>query len=244
MNFIALFGKKAYNKIAVELLIKLKATAKNKQVVLKGASIMKKSLAALVMTLVAVSTIATATPQTEFHKGEFQIDLGAWNPTGNLADSHSYSHKWNFAGGLTYGLAEKLGLQYNFWEGKVKSDSAGYSDANGREHELNLLYSLNPKVAVYTGYTRLHPLGVTSNNVAQVGVVVKTPIVKNLDLYGRGALGTKNTSVWEAGVGYGFTKDFDLSVGYRHVNTKQYDEHSATYKGVVTMLSYRFGNQK
>jgi hypothetical protein len=37
---------------------------------------MKKSLAALVVALVAASAVATATPQTEFNKGEFQLGPG------------------------------------------------------------------------------------------------------------------------------------------------------------------------
>jgi OOP family OmpA-OmpF porin len=212
---------------------------------------MKKSLAALVVALVAASAVATATPQTEFNKGEFQLDLGAWDPVADMASQLDSNHKWNFAGGLTYGLADKLGLQYQYWGIKSGVNTTGYSDISGQQQEINLLYSLAPKVAVYGGYNRINPsidfYGAShgsANNVAQLGLIGKTAIAKNLDVYAKGALGTKNTSLWEAGLGYSFTKDLDLSVGYRHLNTKHNDEHSATYKGIVTMLSYRFGGHK
>ena len=215
---------------------------------------MKKSLAALVVALVAASAVATATPQTEFNKGEFQLDLGAWNPGASISNDAYFGHSWNFAGGLTYGLADKLGLQYQYWGLKSKSENSdAYSDLTGQQQEINLLYSLAPKVAAYVGYNRLHAeidanpefsSTEKTNNVAQLGLVAKTAIAKNLDVYAKGAVGTKHTSLWEAGLGYSFTKDLDLSVGYRHVNTENIDEHSATAKGIVTMLSYRFGGHK
>lgn len=214
---------------------------------------MKKSIAALVIALVAASAVASATPQTEFNKGEFQLDLGAWNPVADMDNTVTHSHSWNFAGGLTYGLADRLALQYQYWGIKSKSDNPSiYSDVTGQQQEINLLYSLAPKIAVYGGYNRINPsidfyhLGShgSANNVAQLGLIAKTALAKNLDIYAKGALGTKHTSLWEAGLGYSFTKDLDLSVGYRHLNTEHNDDHSATYKGIVTMLSYRFGGHK
>jgi hypothetical protein len=35
-----------------------------------------------------------------------------------------FGHSWNFAGGLTYGLADKLGLQYQYWGLKSKSENS------------------------------------------------------------------------------------------------------------------------
>lgn len=147
---------------------------------------MKKSLAALVVALVAASAVATATPQTEFNKGEFQRDLGAWNPGASISNDADFGHSWNFAGGLTYGLADKLGLQYQYWGLKSKSENSdAYSDLTGQQQEINLLYSLAPKVAAYVGYNRLHaeidanPLFSSTektNNVAQLGLDRKSVV--------------------------------------------------------------------
>jgi OOP family OmpA-OmpF porin len=216
---------------------------------------MKKSLAALVVALVAASAVASATPQTEFNQGEFQIDLGAVNTGADVSNDATFGHSWNFAGGLTYGLANKVGLQYNYWGLKSKSDNTdAYSDLKGQDQEINILYSVAPKVAAFAGYNRIHAsidgYGINdgtdefTNNVAQLGLVAKTEIAKNLDIYARGAVGTKHTSLWDAGLGYSFTKDMDLSVGYRHLNTELTDDHSATFKGMYAMLSYRFGGHK
>jgi OOP family OmpA-OmpF porin len=213
----------------------------------------KKSLAALVVALVAASAVATATPQTQFNQGQFQIDLGAWNPGASVSSDTNFKHNWNFAGGLTYGLTDRLGLQYQYWGLRSNTeDSSFVSDISGQQQEVNLIYSLSPKIAAYAGYNRIHynadiiggPTFDKVNNVAQLGLVAKTAIAKNLDIYAKGALGTQNTSLWEAGLGYSFTPDLDLSAGYRHLNTKNYDEHSATFKGMVAMLSYRFGGHK
>lgn len=218
---------------------------------------MKKKLDVLLVTLLSACAVATATPQTQFNKNELQLDLGAWNPMANISKGTGFSHTWDFAGGLTYGLSDKLGLQYQYWG--LKSDSRDYSDhtdMSGQQHEVNLLYSVSPKLAAYAGYSHINfskddvdgtNHSNDTNNIAQIGLIAKTPIAKNLDVYAKGALGTCQTSLWEAGLGYSFTKDLDLSVSYRHLNTDRPSSHrdySGTFQGAVVMLSYRFGAPK
>lgn len=61
------------------------------------------------------ATVAFATPQTQWEQGQWQIDAGAWNPKMAFDASHwmaglsSYSNgtKWNFQGGVQYGLTDK-----------------------------------------------------------------------------------------------------------------------------------------
>ena len=217
---------------------------------------MKRKLAALLVALLSVSAVATATPQTQFNKGELQVDLGAWDYQANISRGTGFFHTWDFAGGLTYGLSDKLALQYQYWGLKNKTyDATDHTDLSGQQHEVNLLYSITPKIAAYVGYSRIHfakddvdgPRNSSdTQNVAQLGVIAKTPIAKNLDIYAKGAVGTCQTSLWEAGLGYSFTPDLDLSLGYRHLNTDRNTNQrsSATFQGVVAMLSYRFGGPK
>jgi OOP family OmpA-OmpF porin len=80
-----------------------------------------------------------------------------------------------------------------------------------------------------------------TNNVAQLGLVAKAPIAGNLDIYGKAAVGTQKTAMWEAGLGYAITKDLDINAGYRYLNTKLTDDNNITYKGFIAGLSYRFG---
>ena len=119
-----------------------------------------------------------------------------------------------------------------------------------------MLYSLNKNVAVYGGLNRIQASlnysgGEESgsydqtNNVAQLGVILKAPITDNFGMYAKGAVGTKKTTVWEAGLDYNATKDLDINLGYRNVNTEVNvsgaDDHNITFKGFITGISYRFG---
>ena len=70
---------------------------------------MKKSLTVLLVALLSAGAVATATPQTQFNRGEFQIDLGAWSPMANISRGTGFSHSWDFAGGLT-----------EYYDGKVQ----------------------------------------------------------------------------------------------------------------------------
>lgn len=222
---------------------------------------MKKKVLALVAAAACVSSFAFATPQTQFEQGQWQIDLGAWNPKAEVDSSNwgansgdvSSDSKWNFQGGLSYAFTDKLALQYNYYGLKTEGnhETAGYK-TDGDEHEVNLVYGLNKNFAVFAGWNRINnDLGFWSdtNNVAQIGLIAKAQLAKNFDIYAKGALGTKSTSMWEAGLGYSITPDLDISAGYRYLNTKLADkgeiglkdDANISYKGFIAGLSYRFG---
>ena len=193
----------------------------------------KKLLALLAVAAVGVS-VAGATPQTQFNKGEFQVDLGAASVEAKM-DGGKDAHKWNFDGGLTYGWSDKTAIQY------------GYHGLNTKHldtdmHELNLVRSLNKNVAVYGGYARIHnhDAGGT-NNIAQAGVIGKTNLGSKVEVYGKAGVGTKNTTVLEAGLGYKVNEDWDINAGYRYINTKANEDHNVSFQGPVVGLSYRFG---
>ena len=71
---------------------------------LEGIIMNKKLLALLAVAAVGVS-VAGATPQTQFNKGEFQVDLGAAHSKAKT-EHFNADAKWNFDGGLTYALSE------------------------------------------------------------------------------------------------------------------------------------------
>ena len=196
----------------------------------------KKLLALLAVAAVGVS-VAGATPQTQFNKGEFQVDLGAANvETKN--EGFKDAHKWNFDGGLTYGLSNKTGIQY------------GYHGLNSKHldtdmHELNLVRSLNKNVAVYGGYARMHNDNYSvTNNIAQAGVIGKANLGSKVEVYGKAGLGTKKTTVLEAGLGYKVRENLDINAGYRYINTQATEDKNISFQGPVVGLSYRFGGQK
>ena len=211
----------------------------------------KKSLVLAAVMAACATSFAFATPQTQWNQGQWQLDLGAWNPKAEV-DSSNFNKsnfqektdsKWNFQGGLSYGLTDKWALQYKSYK------------TDGDEHEVNLVYSINKNFAAYAGWNRIkNDLGGDANdtnNVAQLGLIAKAPLAKNLDFYAKGAVGTKKTTMWEAGLGYSITPDLDINAGYRYLNTKLADGGDSTfdtkddanisYKGFIAGLSYRFG---
>jgi len=221
----------------------------------------KKVLAAVVLAGLCLASVAGATPMTEFHKGKGQVSVSAWHHDASIdnALNPDFGSKWGFNGDVTYGVAEKWGVQYRYHnlstgEANAYYGIVNYSGLNGNEHELNVLYSFDPNAAAYVGWHRIHADGSANvdlddnhftdndsatNNVAQIGVVAKTELAKNLNLYGNFALGTKSTVMGEAGLGYTFTPDWDVNVGYRYLKTDL--GSTVKWKGFMLGVSYKFG---
>ena len=179
---------------------------------------MKKRALLLAVVAATVTSAAFATPQTQWQEGQWQVDLGAWNVEAGVDANKligeggdvTTGDKWNLNGGVTYGLNDRWAVQYNYYglESKGNSETAGIG-TDGNSQEVNALYSINKNFAAYAGYNRIKnkltydgdSLSKT-NNVAQIGIIGKAPITDKLDVYGKAAIGTKNTTIWEAGLGY------------------------------------------
>ena len=65
-------------------------------------------------------------------------------------------------------------------------------------NELNALYSINPEVAAFGGWNRIHMSDFPdrvfgssdhTNNVAQLGLIARHRLTDGLDVYAKGALG-------------------------------------------------------
>jgi OOP family OmpA-OmpF porin len=206
---------------------------------------MRKKVVALTLAVLASTvSMAAAAPQTTWDQGEWQLDLGAWDPKAKTYGDDSET-KWNFYGGLGYGISDKWALRYDYHGLKTE---AGDFETDGDEHEVNVLYSLGKNVALFAGWNRINNdfdrYGSETNNVAQFGVATKFDLAKNLSLYADGALGTKKTSLWEAGLSYTINDDWDINAGYRYVDTELNDDHNIKYRGFLVGLSYRFGGHK
>lgn len=200
---------------------------------------MKKQLLAILAVASMGIAVVGATPQTTFEKGQVQRDLGTWN-TKASSNQSSTSDKWNFTGGATYALTDRMAVQYEYHGMNTGNVDGASRSVDAKEHELNLLYSLNKNVAVYGGWGHISIDGLDSKNIAQAGVIGKIEVAKNLDIYGKVGLGTNKTTLWEAGVGYALTKDLDINAGYRYLNTKATD-NNVSFKGFIAGVSYRFG---
>ena len=143
----------------------------------------KKSLVLAAVMAACATSFAFATPQTQWNQGQWQLDLGAWNPKAEIDSSNwkgsdfqeKTDSKWNFQGGLSYGLTDKWGLQYNYYGLKTKynGDHDNYK-TDGDEHEVNLVYSINKNFAAFAGWNRIKNESENvsnTNNVAQIGLI-------------------------------------------------------------------------
>lgn len=201
-----------------------------------------KKTAALLAVAAAFTMSVYAAPQTEFTKGQWEVEAGMWN-TKTKTRTYKDNDAWNFNGGVTYGLNDKSAAQFRYYG--MNSD-----DTDGHSQELNLLYSIHPQVAVYTGYNHItmsdFPTGAfgaekRQNDIAQIGVIARQPVNEVLDLYAKGALGSKSTSIWEAGVNFALEEDIDINAGYRYLNTEGSSDKNVSYQGWLAGVSYRFG---
>ena len=196
----------------------------------------KKIIALLAVATMGISVVG-ATPQTQFTKGETQVDLGAASIEGKMADGKD-AHKWNFDGGVTHALSDKTAVQYGYHGLNTKHNDIDM-------HELNVIRSLNKNVAVYGGYGRIHNYDTDgTNNIAQVGVIGKANLGSKFEVYGKAGVGTKKTTNLEAGLGYKVNEDWDINAGYRYINTQATDTHNVSLQGPVVGVSYRFGGHK
>ena len=215
---------------------------------------MKKLLALAAVAAMGISVVG-ATPQTQFKAGQTQVDAGALYTQTDGSNWQSDRH-WNGTAGVTHAFTNRVALQYGY-TGLHTTDSLNANGQNSetRIHEVNIIESLNPHVALYQGYANFDGgffsknlgNGIYRNNernhVAQFGAILKTNIGSRLEAYAKGALGTKNTSIWEAGLGVKAAKDLDLNVGYKYINTAANQDQNVSWKGLTTGISYRFGGR-
>ncbi len=202
---------------------------------------MKKTLAILAA-LTAISTAAYASPQTTFRPGEVELNVGMWDASTRMRN-YSSGGEWNFLGGATYGINGKWAAQYQY--------TGLHTDhTNGNMNEINALYSLHPQVAAFAGWNRIAMKdfpssslnhGKSTNNIFQLGVIARQPVTDVLDVYAKGAVGTEDTSMWEAGVNMAVDRSLDITAGYRYLNTRGTSDRNVSYKGFLAGVSYRFG---
>ena len=122
------------------------------------------------MLAVGVS-VAGATPQTQFNKGEFQVDLGAAHSKAKT-EHFNADAKWNFDGGLTYALSDKTAVQYAYHGLNDKLGGIGYMRQNARSKLGSIL---EQNFAVYGGYAHISGDDFAkANNIAQAGVIGKS----------------------------------------------------------------------
>lgn len=231
-------------------------------------------LAALVMT-----NVGFASPLTDYTNGRTAIEVGFQNQKISeqykdydyddsyaMPDAHG---KGSFNLGITYGLGNRLALQYQY--NAPQSKDTNLLDSNGnalttfhtklKHTEYNLLYQLNKNVSVYTGIVKVrvsetaspnidddYSGGDTSTNTKSIwqnGLVYSTPIMDRTTGYAMVAYG-KDLSTYKVGLSYEIAKnvEFDTYYGYNHYKAMQWSGYNAqsdfTAKGMGFGLTVKY----
>ncbi len=199
----------------------------------------------IVLGVIAASLLATssayAAPMTSMDKGTGKIDA-AFTMGSSLKGEGSEGQSIDFGGnnryrlGATYGLGDKLGIDYKY------AAHAGNDDSSVQSHQLNLMYQFNPNVAAFAGYVhnRAKVQGESNTqNGYQVGVLGNMKIAKRTTAWASIGVGNKITA-YEIGVGYDLTKNFDVNLFYNDTKYKGFDAADFKTHGVNLGVTYHF----
>ena len=201
---------------------------------------MKKILLGAVALSLLATSAAYAAPMTSMEKGKGKVDaaftMGSSLKGEGEGESIDFGGNNRYRLGATYGLGDKLGIDYKY------AAHAGDYDSSVQSHQLNLMYQFNPNVAAFVGYVhnRAKVLGASNTqNGYQVGVLGNMKIAKRTTAWASIGLGNKITA-YEIGVGYDLTKNFDVNLFYNDTKYKGFDGADFKTHGVNLGVTYHF----
>lgn len=206
----------------------------------------KQVVLGMIATLALSTSVALASP-VEMNEGQWQINMGAMiNPDADCLPGASveFDGDTSFYGGITYGLTDKWGLQYDY---SHYDSSVGYLKSKVDAGEFNVLYKLNDNVNVFAGYVyvggTLEDIDSTEGGHTdgfQAGLTGWYPLGDKFKTFGKIGLGN-NSHVYEIGFSYEIVDNWDLDLSYRDVEYKDIAGFiDAPYDGVRVGVSTSF----
>jgi outer membrane immunogenic protein len=201
---------------------------------------MKKIILGTVALSLLVTSAAYAAPMTNMDKGTGKVDasfsMGSSLKGEGDGESIDFGGNNRYRLGATYGLGDKIGIDY-----KYVAHAGDYS-SSVKSHQLNLMYQFNPNVAAFAGYVhnRAEAVGVSdTENGYQVGVLGRMEIAKRTSAWASIGVGNKITA-YEIGVGYDLTKNFDVNLFYNDTKYKGFDGADLKTHNVNLGVTYHF----
>lgn len=212
---------------------------------------MKKKVLLALAAAMAVSSISFASPLSNYEKGNMAVDLNiSLSPDVDISGI-DLDAKSRLGFGMTYGIGDKLALQYKYADNKTKDYSyldvwsggyeSGSVNAQLSGHELNVLYKIDPNVSAFAGLTRataklnasylyVDSFGSSSEDISykqsksgyHVGIIGQTKISDNLTGWASVSAGNRITG-YELGVGYDVAKNTEVNLFYRHTKYKDFN---------------------
>jgi len=206
---------------------------------------MKKILLGAVALSLLATSAAYAAPMTSMDKGTGKVDaafsMGSSLKGEGDGESIDFGGNNRYRLGATYGLGDKLGIDYKY------AAHAGDYGSSLQSHQLNLMYQFNPNVAAFAGYVHnrveadAKAGGTVSDteNGYQVGVLANMKIAKRTTAWASIGVGNKITA-YEIGVGYDLTKNFDVNLFYNDTKYKGFDGADFKTHNVNLGVTYHF----
>jgi len=209
----------------------------------------------------AMAGVCSASPLTDFSKGNASIDL-AVRSGGDVdvsAESYTYSldgKDGNFEGTLTYGLGNNIAIQYRNTTGDSKTIGDYSFKTTSSANEFNVLYKLNNNLAAFVGWTQAkaglesYSMKLKGDNVNgyQVGITGVANFGEKVKGYATLATGNHITNA-EIGVGYALGKNCEFNIGYKDTkyndlsisyDGESYSGYDYELKGMTYGISYKF----
>jgi len=198
---------------------------------------MKKELLLMGMIGVLATSTAMAAPVTDFNNGTKSVEV-------NYHLNNDYDNSYGCNGdvknaindfGITYGLSDKIALQYNYYAPKTKvykSTGGAFSIDEMKQQEFNILYKMNKDVNFFVGLNsyKVNSSGSDSDtsyyfydnligkreNKLQVGVIGKKEFDKKTAVYGIIGL-SSDYSKFKVGLSREVAPNISLDINYQQV---------------------------
>lgn len=208
---------------------------------------MRKQIALGMITALALSTsVALASPM-EMNEGQFSVNIGAMispDAEADAAGTVDLDGDTSFYGGVTYGITDKWGVQYDY---SHYGASVYRVDTDLDVSEINVLYKLDPHLNAFAGYVyaggdmhlRNESVGSHTDGF-QAGLTGWYPLNDKFKTFGKIGLGN-NSHVYEIGFSYAVADNWDVDLSYRDVEYKDFEDRvDVSYDGVRLGLSTSF----
>ncbi|MGL5513036.1 MAG: outer membrane beta-barrel protein [Sporomusa sp.] len=212
---------------------------------------MKKKVLLALATAMAVTSVSFASPLSDYEKGNVVIDLNTSISPDVKIDGYSFDGKSRLGAGVTYGIGNKMAVQYKYLDNKTK-DYYYYGNINAEVtgHELDVLYQVQPNVSAFAGFTRstgkINWDGYSekqSRNGYHIGIIGQTKITDDVTGWASVSAGNRLTS-YEIGLGYDIAMNAELNLFYRYLKYKDFNVYGedvdATVKGLGAGVTFKF----
>lgn len=208
---------------------------------------MKKRLVLGMIAALALSTSIAAASPVEMNEGQFNVNMGVTiSPDADTDGRGSFDldGDTSFYGGITYGINDKWGVQYDY----SHYDASKYGwETDVDASEFNVLYKITPHLNVFAGYLYvggdMHRYGDkigAHTDGFQAGLTGWYPLADKFKTFAKIGLGN-NSHVYEVGFSYAIANNWDVDLSYRDVEYKDFNDRvDVNYDGVRLGVSTSF----